>query len=99
MISEKDILILLRAIEMGELKLKPEKDPNSVFSGNIIYNISNGWQIIVFNDANTWDYIDSIKTDDGRIVNFEDIDSMSGLRNYEPSKKVQVNVYKIGLEE
>lgn len=95
MISESEILNLLKDIEEGKLKLEPTKNPFDVYSGNVVYNINNGWQITIFNDANTWDYIDNIKSADGREVSFEEIDNMLALRNYEPSEMSCINIYNI----
>lgn len=97
MIKESEILSLLKDIEEGKLKIEPTKVPLDIYSGNVIYNISNGWQITIFNDANTWDYIDNIKATDGREISFDEIDNILSLRNYEPSKKTCIDIYKIGI--
>jgi len=99
MIREREILSLLKEIEEGKLKIKPTQSPSEIYAGNVVYNISNGWQIIIYNDANTWDYIDSVKALDGREINFDEIDQIPSLRNYQPSKEACISRYKLELEE
>jgi len=99
MISEKEILSLLKDIEEGKLKIEASIDSININSGNVIYSINNGWEITIFNDSNTWDYIDSIKASDGREINFDELDDIPSLRNYYPPKKVCLNIYKIKLDE
>lgn len=94
-ISEKEIIVFLKEIESGKIKLIPEEDPFEVYSGNVKYRASNGWELIVFNDANTWDYIDSIKTSDGRFADFDTLDEMEMVRNYCPPLEISATAYKI----
>ena len=98
MITEIEILNILKEIEDGKLTLAYTKDPFEVYAGNVIYNISNGWQITIFNDSGYWDYIDNIKTDDGREINFDELDNIQSLRNYQPSEKTCLNIYKMKFE-
>lgn len=84
-ISEDDLLEFLKAIESGDITLKPEDDPQDVYAGRIRYTASNGWRMVVFNDANEWDYIEAVEAPDGRALDFCGIDTMSTARCYEPS--------------
>ena len=83
----------MRAIEDGDITI--EGDPG--FAGDVAYKASNGWTIVVFNDCNDWDYIASIKTDDGREIDFDELSaSMPEIADYRPSEEVSVSRYGIG---
>jgi hypothetical protein len=58
----------LKAVEDGSVSLTSEQEPRTFMPGNVRYIASNGWRIVVYNDANEWDYIDSIVTSDGRMI-------------------------------
>ena len=94
-ITKKEVVELLTSIESGQITLTPSKDPSTVYAGNVHYRASNGWEITVFNDANEWDYIDLIRSSDGRELNFDDIDRMQNIRDYSPSKQIASIRYKI----
>ena len=95
MISEKEIIEFLTKIERKEIKLTALKNPSDVYVGDIVYIADNGWEITVFNDANTWDYIDKIKKGEEGYIEFEELDKMLDLRLYEPPLDVITEVYKI----
>lgn len=90
--TESNVLEFLTKIEQGEIILKPI---SICRSGNIKYQASNGWVIIVFNDSNTWDYIDSIQNDKGELIGYSELDEMLGIRNYTPPLRVINNIYQI----
>ena len=94
-ISETEVLDFLTAIERGEVVLTPESDPQDVYAGNVTYHADTGWTIVVFNDANEWDYIDSITTADGLQVDFDELDAMPRIRNYEVSNEISWGRYRI----
>lgn len=88
-ISKEEIFSFLHAIESGEVALTPLKEPQWVYAGVVRYHASNGWRIAVFNDANEWDYIEWIIANDGRRVDFFDMDEQdSDLENYAPSNEI-----------
>jgi hypothetical protein len=87
-IPESDILALLSAIEDGSVKLTPVGEPQLIYSGVVEYSASNGWRLAVFNDANEWDYLEWIESDDGRRVAFDQIEQCSDLRLYRPAPAV-----------
>jgi len=95
MISEKEILNFLSHIEQKEIKLSALKNPSDVYTGNVLYMADNSWEITVFNDANTWDYIDNIKIGEGICLGFKELDEMLDLRLYEPPLNIIREVYKI----
>jgi DNA-directed RNA polymerase subunit RPC12/RpoP len=95
-ISEAELMDFLRAIEGGEVSLRPEFDPQDIYAGNVSYMASNGWRVTVFNDCNEWDYIDSVAAPDGRSLDFDSIDNHMPLaREYTPSDEVAWRRYGI----
>jgi len=97
-ISDNEILRFLQAVESGEVTLVSEgaRSPQEIHSSNVAYKASNGWKIVVFNDANHWDYIDEIVTSDGRRVVYSDIaKSLPAVDNYKPSAEVSWSCYRI----
>lgn len=83
--AEIELSHFLKAIEDGSVLLSPEQEPQDIYAGNISYNASNGWRVVVFNDANEWDYIDSITTCDGRTFDYAALAEMPAVESYEPS--------------
>ncbi len=95
-ISEAEVLAFLNKIESGEVTLTSKHEPQAVYAGHVTYHASNGWQIVIFNDCNEWDYIDSILTNDGRELDFDEIvDSMPQVYGYEPTNTVAWSAYGI----
>src|SRR5262245_61185316 len=86
MISEDELLRFLSQVENGSVRLMPEDEPQAVYAGNVRYAASNGWTLVVFNDANEWDYIDSVEAADGRKLDFDALDAMPGVRLYTPTE-------------
>ena len=72
-IAEAEALAFLRAIETGAIALTTNELPLDVYAGNVTYRASNGWTIVVFNDCDSFDYVDEIKTDDGRWLDFDNM--------------------------
>ncbi len=73
LISEAEVIQFLKWIEDGTITLKADIDPQQTYAGDVTYTASNGWRITVFNDANEWDYVDSVVASDGRTLNFDEI--------------------------
>jgi uncharacterized protein YuzE len=94
-LTESAILEFLHQIENGEISLKAISNPEDVYAGDVTYHASNGWQIVVFNDANTWDYLDSIKIDEDHFIDYDELDKMIAIRNYSPPLEVIQKVYGI----
>ena len=95
-LSEEECLDFLHRIETGELALEPVHCAQDVFAGDVEYLASNGWSLVVFNDANEWDYIERIRSADGRTLYFDEIcESMANLSNYSPTHEVSWKVYRI----
>ena len=94
-ITEQEVIQFLSDIEKAKIMIVPDKNPSDVYAGDVHYRASNGWEITVFNDANEWDYIEFIKSNDGRELSFDDLDVMAKIRNYSPSKEVATTIYRI----
>jgi hypothetical protein len=97
-ISNSEIWEFLRAIESGSVALTPdgEREPQDIYAANVAYSASNGWRIVIFNDANEWDYIDEIVMADGRRIVYDEIaDSFPDIENYKPSEEISWSRYRI----
>ncbi len=90
-LPKAEIIAFLTAIETGEIVLHPEDEPQFVGSGNVQYSASNGWKIVVFSDANFWDYLDEIITDDGRKADYNELKTLG----YSPSQEIAWRRYRI----
>jgi hypothetical protein len=86
--AESELNQFLRAVEGGSVRLRPEQEAQDVYAGNVSYAASNGWRIVVYNDANEWDYIDSITTSDGRTFDHDTLNEMPAIAAYEPSAEI-----------
>src|SRR4051794_38364252 len=93
--TEVELMDFLRAIEQGSVLLQPEQEPQKVYAGNVSYSASNGWKIVIFNDANEWDYIDCITTADGRSFDYDELAEMPIIEAYEPSEEAAWSKYGI----
>jgi hypothetical protein len=85
-IEMEPLVAFFRAIEAGQIQLVAESEPQDVYAGNVHYRASNGWRLVVFNDANEYDYVDHVLTDDGRIADFNELDGTAG--DWRPSDDV-----------
>jgi len=76
-IATEELLGFFRDVEAGRIRLVAESEPQDVYAGNVVYRASNGWRLVVFNDANEFDYVDEVVTDDGRRIDFDQIDGQA----------------------
>lgn len=60
-----EALAVLEAVCRGEVTATPRETPKEIYAGDVVYDLSNGWQVIVFNDCGEWDYVDSMTSPDG----------------------------------
>lgn len=73
-VSSSEITDLLRKIGKGEIipKLMNEGHTwEATYAGNVSY-VVDGWEIVIFNDCDSWDYIDSVLSPDGRKGDYSD---------------------------
>ncbi len=73
-IPERELLDFYGAIESGAVQLRALEDPQSVYAGNVTYQATNGWTLVVFNDANEYDYVDEVRSADGRVTDFDGLE-------------------------
>lgn len=72
-VSGQEIADLLRQVGQGEMTVKlvdPRCTWERVYAGNVAFEIA-GYRVVIFNDCDELDYIDSVVTPDDRIGDFE----------------------------
>lgn len=87
-ITEAEVMDLLRSIASGRVKLTSARQPEDIYAGDVEYAASNGWRVVVFNDCNEWDYLDSVTDPNDRSLDFDDLFDMPKVRDYSPTAKV-----------
>ena len=73
-VTSGEVNALLRKVGRGEITphlANPEYGWAEVFAGDVEY-IVDGWKVVVFNDCDDFDYIDSVVAPNGRKGEFED---------------------------
>lgn len=99
----EEVLAVLHAIEAGKIALKPIRCPQSLKGSNVQYDASNGWRLVVFNDSNKWDYLDSVILPNGDEYDFwaqglmteKWDDGYEAVRDYEPSDLIAWERYRL----
>ena len=76
LIPLEEMQSFLTGIATHSIELVAECDPQEVYAGNVQYRASNGWSLVVFNDANEYDYVETIATTDGRTIDLDDLSAM-----------------------
>lgn len=95
-VRPREVLAVLRQIETGEVQiLNPLWDlPQDCWQP---FTLSNGWEIVVFNDANEWDYLESATAPDGRkweaATHASAADWPEDLQNFCPSNDSLIHHY------
>lgn len=76
MLTETPIALqqLAAGLLAGTIRATPYTDPKEVWAGDVVYRCSNGWQLTVFNDCGTWDYVSHFITPSGETISWEDPD-------------------------
>lgn len=92
---EEKVYNFLINIEKEIITIIPLTNPSEVFAGNVSYIASNGWKITIFNDANSWDYVDEIIMLNDKVIDFDTFDKMDLIRNYIPPLDVIRSIYLI----
>ena len=95
-----DVIRFIFEVERGEKPLTPLMDPMKVLAGNVEYTAPGGWKIVVFNDCQSWDYIDSITDPSGYVWACPGANNPRGYEvefffQYDPPEDVIRNVYRI----
>ena len=74
LIPGHELKSFLDSIAAHTIEPTADTDPQEIYAGNVVYRASNGWTVVVFNDANEYDYIDSVVAADGREIDFDQIE-------------------------
>lgn len=86
--DEAEVWKLLGDIEVGTVTLTSLGEPQNG-NGPVWYEASNGWELRIFNDANEWDYLEDVRSPDGRVTLHADISvHMPRVASYRPSAEV-----------
>jgi hypothetical protein len=70
----QEIADLLRQVGRGEVAARlvaPSCSWQQVYAGNVEFDI-NGYRVVIFNDCDELDYVDSVVTPDNRVGDFEE---------------------------
>ena len=82
----KAIEQMLQDADKGLLKIEQvDHSWKEVYAGNVIFRIEGGWRIEVFNDCDSWDFIDKIVMPSGTVYLFDQIDE--GLNEWCPESE------------
>lgn len=96
MVSEANVLGVLKQIESGNITLMPECDPQERIKGDILYRASNGWTIEVSNWAGEFAGIVEIGLPDGSVLDGEYLDRhMPEVAQYFPDADVAWQSYRM----
>jgi hypothetical protein len=79
-----EALSILNAIGSGDPAVLVGEGWRDTFAGNVTWTFR-GWTITVFNDCNSWDYIDHVIAPDGRRWNYDDMAEL--VRFWNPSSE------------
>jgi hypothetical protein len=73
-ISNEEVVELLLRVARGEVTPRLESSERSwdVYFGNVGF-IVDGWTVVVYNDCDSFDYLDTVTAPDGREVDFDDM--------------------------
>lgn len=93
-LTPDEALAWLRKVEAGEITLSFEVEPQGV-CGNVRYTAPDGAEVVLFNDCNEWDYVDSLRFADGRALDFNDFPEDHPVSSYKPSEEAQWTAWKI----
>lgn len=68
--TEAEVLLLLKRMDAGDLDfwIEGTESWSDFFAGNLDYRTAEGHRIVVFNDCDSWDYVDSVYAADGTKV-------------------------------
>lgn len=98
----EELKSILLKIETGELTVVPVQKPEDVYAGNVKYRVSNGWEIVVFNDCDSFDYIDASVEPDGTYHEYwpgqiQECACYDQIHNYRPELEIVQRVYGMEL--
>jgi hypothetical protein len=97
LLTENQVLAFLKDIETGKVTLTctDVETPAQIYAGDVHYDASNGWKLVIFNDCGQWDYIDRVSKG-GRTADYQHISKfMPRVEAYDPSDDVAWDSYGI----
>jgi hypothetical protein len=98
-------------IELGTIHMEQEpleiigETPAQVYAGDVTYRTKRGWTFVIFNDCNSWDYIEDVIAPDGRQFSKEwpgdpgYVEGVFGGTVYVPSPEELVKVWGFPVED
>lgn len=70
-ISAEEVAVLLRRVAAGEVEVRAiGQSWDDTYAGNVTFLLSTGDTVVVFNDCDGLDYVDSVTLADGRTGEF-----------------------------
>lgn len=95
-ITEAEILTVLRQVELGEITLTPDHDPQVKIKGDIIFTASNGWKIEVSNWSGHFSGISEIILSDGHVIDDDFLqEHLQSVCHYFPEPEIEWRAYKM----
>lgn len=82
-----EVVEIMEAIDSGAIAITEQQRQaaQNVFAGNAEFALPNGWRLVVFNDADSWDYLDRAEAPDGWTIDFDAMPGfLSGWRSKQP---------------
>lgn len=100
MLTEAEVMAVLAKISSGEITVESPAPRSS----NVRFEASNGWIFWVFNDCNSWDYLDSVEVDGVKTEFWGELDDQgdeinekwSKVQDYRPPNDEDVRIWCIG---
>lgn len=65
-LTDDECIAILMGVDEGTDPVVACDDGAAIYAGNVRYRTSAGHEIVVFNDCDSWDYVDAITHADGR---------------------------------
>jgi len=72
-VTREEVAQILRGIAAGDVNVEVQGETwDETFAGDVAFNLSSGHHIVIFNDCDDFDYVDSVILADGRCGDFDD---------------------------
>lgn len=72
-VSSEEVADLLHKIAAGEITLRVVGETwDECYAGDVTFELSSGDKLVIFNDCDDFDYVDSVRLVDGREGDFDD---------------------------
>lgn len=95
-ITEREVLYFLRQIELGEVTLTPDIDPQVQYKGDVLFTASNGWKIEVSNWSGQFSGIVEFILPDAQVIDDDFLQKyLQSVCHYFPNPDVEWRAYKM----